>query len=151
MARRLSAQAERAAWTNHIDGSWAANSAPDANKFGARKTEYNGRQYDSGQEADRAGELQWLEKLGEISDLQYQVEFEVIPKQKSERRAVYRADFVYIDTKTGERIVEDAKGVRTADYILKRKLMLLVHGIRIKEVRKCKRPKRMKKRPKLSR
>ena len=31
-------------------------------------------------------------------------------------------------------IVEDAKGVRTDTYIIKRKLMLERHGIRIREV-----------------
>lgn len=50
-----------------------------------------------------------------------------------ERRVVYVADFEYY-TKQGELVVEDAKGVRTKDYILKRKLMLLVYGIRIREV-----------------
>lgn len=51
-----------------------------------------------------------------------------------ERKVEYVADFVYTNTETGEYIVEDAKGVRTKDYILKRKLMLAVHSIRIKEV-----------------
>jgi hypothetical protein len=82
--------------------------------------------------SDRAIELQWLEKLGEITSLQYQVSYEVIPKQDGESAAYYRADFVYLD-KEGLLVVEDAKGFRTKEYLLKRKLMLLVHGIRIKE------------------
>lgn len=45
---------------------------------------------------------------------------------------MYIADFVYHED--GMQVVEDTKGVRTADYIIKRKLMLWVHGIRIKEV-----------------
>lgn len=51
-----------------------------------------------------------------------------------QRACFYVADFVYVDNATGETVVEDVKGVRTKDYIIKRKLMLWVHGIRIKEV-----------------
>ena len=49
------------------------------------------------------------------------------------------ADFVYTDTATGEKIVEDAKGFRdphSATYqvfVIKRKLMRHVHGIKILE------------------
>jgi Protein of unknown function (DUF1064) len=56
-----------------------------------------------------------------------------VPKQPGERAVEYRADFVYRD-KVGELVVEDAKGVRTKDYVIRRKLMLSVHGIRIREV-----------------
>ena len=45
----------------------------------------------------------------------------------------YVADFVYLDEQ-GKTVVEDAKGVRTKDYIIKRKLMLWLHNIRIREV-----------------
>lgn len=48
------------------------------------------------------------------------------------KSVVYIADFVY--DQGGVTIVEDAKGMRTPDYIIKRKLMLYVHGVRIKEV-----------------
>ena len=51
-----------------------------------------------------------------------------------ERECAYIADFTYIDLKTGNTVVEDTKGVRTADYVIKRKLMLYIHGIRINEV-----------------
>ena len=53
-------------------------------------------------------------------------------KKLIERGVYYIADFVYY--RDGEYIVEDTKGVRTKDYIIKRKLMLYVHGIKIKEV-----------------
>ena len=33
----------------------------------------------------------------------------------------------------GKEVVEDAKGMRTRDYILKRKMMLYFHGIKIQE------------------
>lgn len=45
----------------------------------------------------------------------------------------YIADFVYTDAATGKLVVEDAKGMRTRDYIIKRKLMLYIHGIKIRE------------------
>jgi hypothetical protein len=51
-----------------------------------------------------------------------------------ERECSYIADFVYHDVKSGNLIVEDAKGFKTEKYIIKKKLMLWVHGIRIKEV-----------------
>lgn len=49
-----------------------------------------------------------------------------------ERAVKYKADFVYKEN--GETVVEDTKGVKTKDYIIKRKLMLWVHGISIREV-----------------
>ena len=51
----------------------------------------------------------------------------------AERECAYIADFVYKDAE-GRLVVEDTKGVRTPDYIIKRKLMLAVHGIQIQEV-----------------
>lgn len=51
-----------------------------------------------------------------------------------ERACRYIADFVYTDNETGQTVVEDTKGVRTKEYIIKRKLMLFVHGIRIREI-----------------
>jgi hypothetical protein len=64
-------------------------------------------------------------------DLRYQVPFEIIPEQDGESAASYVADFTYIEN--GMFVVEDVKGHRTAEYILKRKLMLRIHGIRIRE------------------
>ena len=113
----------------------------------------DGTVFDSHKEARRWQELLLLQKAGEITDLRRQVEYELIPAQYEtyerygkdgkrlkdgerllERKVTYVADFVYTIAETGENIVEDAKGVRTKDYILKRKLMLAVHSIRVKEV-----------------
>ena len=101
-------------------------------KYNARKCEYSGMIFDSKKELARYKELELLERAGEISNLRRQVEFELIPKQPGERKAVYTADFVY--TENGKEIVEDVKGMKTRDYIIRRKLMLFRHGIRIKEV-----------------
>jgi hypothetical protein len=97
-------------------------------KFGNNKT--NG--YHSKKESRRAQELRLLEKIGAISHLQEQAKYELIPKQDGERPAHYVADFVYVED-DGTLVVEDCKGFRTRDYIIKRKLMLHIHGIKIKE------------------
>lgn len=111
----------------------------------------DGIKHASQKEATRWCELKLLERAGKISDLQRQVEFELIPCQYetyerfskrgerlgeglrvAERRCVYVADFVY--TEDGKKVVEDTKGMRTKEYVIKRKLMLYIHHIKIKEV-----------------
>ena len=118
-------------------------------KYKNTKKIVNGIVFDSKREANRYAELYILEKAGEIKDLKMQVPFVLIPTQYDkdivtkrgkikrgktlERACVYIADFVY-QTKDGETVVEDTKGCKTKDYIIKRKLMLYVHGIKIQEV-----------------
>lgn len=118
------------------------------NKYSNQKVTIDGETFDSKKEANRYCELKLLERAGEIIDLKRQKKFVVIPptyewttdakgkpKQKCiERECSYIADFVYLDVHTGELIVEDTKGVRTKDYIIKRKLMLKEYGIKIREI-----------------
>nr|DAO57952.1 MAG TPA: Endonuclease [Caudoviricetes sp.] len=101
-------------------------------KYHNRKIVLDGIRFDSAKEARRWTELKLLERAGEISNLQRQVKFEVIPKCGKERSVTYIADFVYQEK--GNTVVEDVKGVRTKEYILKRKLMNWVHDIQIKEI-----------------
>jgi hypothetical protein len=126
-------------------------------KYRNRKITVNGIQFDSKKEARRYKELCLMERSCEITDLQRQVKFVLIPAQYEtyerygkkgqrlkdgkrcvEKECAYIADFVY--KKDGCIVVEDAKGYRnpsTAGYayfVLKRKLMLWVHGIRISEI-----------------
>ena len=101
-------------------------------KYKSRKTHRNGLLFDSKREADRYTKLLLMLRSGRITALKTQVTFELLPKQKNERAVKYIADFVY--EQDGEVVVEDCKGVRTRDYIIKRKLMLWVHGISVKEV-----------------
>lgn len=123
-----------------------------ARKYKNRKVTYKGQTFDSKKEAKRYIYLRQLEKNGVISGLQQQVKYVLIqaqyeptgewyqrgarkgePKMKLvERECSYIADFVY--TKDGKTIVEDTKGFRTKDYIIKRKLMLYKYGIKVKEV-----------------
>ena len=91
----------------------------------------DGEVFDSVKEFQRWGELKILQRAGKISHLQRQVKFELIPKQKGERACYYVADFTYHED--GQFVAEDCKGYRTDIYRLKKKLLLWVHGIRIKE------------------
>ena len=102
-------------------------------KYGNTKVEIDGVPFDSKREAARWRELRLLERAGEISDLRRQVRYELVPKLPGERPVDYIADFVYRDS-GGNEVVEDVKGVRTPAYVIKRKLMLWRHGIRIREV-----------------
>ena len=105
-------------------------------KYNNTKVRIGGEVFDSKREYRRWSELRLLERAGLINKLERQVRFRLIDGQKSEDRTErpcdYIADFVYYED--GELIVEDTKGFRTKDYIIKRKLMLYVHHIRIKEI-----------------
>jgi hypothetical protein len=110
------------------------------NKYGAKKCQLDNITFDSIAEARRWQELRYLTRAGIIKDVRRQVPFVLIPAQKDEtgrvieRAVVYRADFVY--TEDGKTVVEDVKSeaTKTREYIIKRKLMLYMCGIRIKEV-----------------
>lgn len=104
-------------------------------KYGNKKT--NGRA--SKKEDSRARELRLKLQAGLISDLREQIAFILIPAQvnedgKVEHPVSYIADFVYVDNETGRTVVEDTKGFRTRDYIIKRKLMLEKFNITIREL-----------------
>lgn len=103
------------------------------NKYNARKVRSPDGTFDSMMEYRRWTQLKLLERAGRISGLRRQVKYEIIPKQDGERSECYVADFVY--TENGNEIVEDCKGMRTRDYIIKRKLMLWMYGIKIRETR----------------
>ena len=116
-----------------------------ANKYHAKRTGTHASKKEHG----RAGELKLMEAAGMISGLKEQVRFNLLPSQYGtcgtdfkgkevkvllERPVSYIADFVYTDLMTGKEVVEDTKGFRTKEYVIKRKLMLYIHGIRIKEI-----------------
>lgn len=119
-------------------------------KYHNRRVEYEGIVFDSLKEKRRYCQLQLMEKQGIISDLRLQVPYELLPaiyedeivklktKTKVVKRCVqksvkYVADFVYKDRYEYE-IVEDVKGQRTKEYILKKKMMRALLGITITEV-----------------
>lgn len=116
-------------------------------KYNNTKAFHDGHAFDSTKEMRRYKELKLLQAAGEISDLELQRKYVLIPaqyvtafnkhgrptKKCVERECAYVADFVYLD-KAGNVHVEDTKGFRTKDYIIKRKLMRFVFGIGIEEV-----------------
>lgn len=107
------------------------------NKYHAIKVKTEDGVFDSRKEYKEWIKLKKLQEQGLITDLQRQVEFVLIPTQYidgklAERRVVYIADFVYYNQ--GIMIVEDTKGVKTPEYVIKRKMMLQKYGIHITEV-----------------
>lgn len=123
-------------------------------KYGNTKTTFRGMEYDSKRERDRHIFLLNAEREGTISDIRRQVTFHLLPAQYetvekqlktktkqvkvcAERAVDYIADFTYM--KDGKLVVEDtkiAKKLLPPEYVLKRKMMLYFHGIKIKEVYK---------------
>ena len=120
------------------------------NKYHAKKVTILGIDFDSKKEGMRYLLLKDMERSGEITNLQLQVPFELLPaiyqdevvhlktKTKVEKRLVQRAvhyvaDFVYTD-KQGIQHVEDTKGLRLPDYILKKKMMRALLGITVTEI-----------------
>jgi len=93
------------------------------NKYGNKKVEIDGYKFDSKAEARRYQELKLLEKAGEITNLELQPKFELVPKTAKRRAVTYTADFAYWEN--GRDVVEDVKSPATAKdkaYIIKRKL-----------------------------
>lgn len=126
-------------------------------KCGNIKVTVDGIEFDSKKEAQRYCELKLLLRAGKITELELQKEFELIPAQYEtfprygktgkrlqdgkrciEKSCVYKADFAY--KQDGQLIVEDVKGYRDpasaayAKFVVKRKLMLWLHGIKINEI-----------------
>lgn len=91
--------------------------------------------FDSKGERDRFLELQMLEKAGAIQNLERQIEFKL--EVNGVHVTKYISDFKY--TENGKLIIEDFKGVRTKEYVLKRRLMLACLGIEIRETSQRKR------------
>ena len=122
-------------------------------KYGNKKVTLEGQTFDSKRECLRWQELKLMERAGKIWDLRRQVRFELIPEQRLadtlgpkggrrrgkllEKAVFYVADFVYYEggkpSEGGRLVVEDAKGHRTREYIIKRKIMLARYGIQIRE------------------
>ena len=131
-----------------MNPNWFSNGS----KYNAKKVEYNGMTFDSKRELKRYKELEILLNNGEITDLQRQVKYVLIPAQREpdiigkkggvkkgktiEKECAYIADYVYKED--GETVVEDVKGYRAGGaysvFTIKRKLMLYVYGIKIREV-----------------
>jgi hypothetical protein len=105
---------------------------------GAVAVKSDGIRHASRKEARRWGELQWLQKAGEITDLERQVRFPLFGRDgpiltPTGQQMHYVADFAYIEVKTGGQVIEDAKGFKMEIYLLKKAIMQ-AQGLHIKEV-----------------
>ena len=123
-------------------------------KYRNKKVQVDGIIFDSAKEANRYKELDMMEKAGDISDLQRQVKYTLIPEMREpdsigarggkkkgkiiERECAYLADFVYWDNRQQKKVVEDVKGFRGGGayevFKIKRKLMMHLYGIKVVEV-----------------
>jgi hypothetical protein len=100
-------------------------------KYGNKKVTVDGIRFDSKKEAKRYGNLKLMQMAGEISDLSLQVRYPLVVNDILIGH--YISDFVYHDVNLGHEVVEDVKGMKTAVYNLKRKLMKAIHNIDIYE------------------
>lgn len=108
---------------------------PKQAKYRNKKTEVDNRIFDSKKEANRYLELRMAEKAGKIRDLRTQYVYTFVIDGIYVGK--YTADFVYNEHDGSEwrRVVEDAKSspTRTEAYQLRKKLMLAIHGVTIRE------------------
>lgn len=123
-------------------------------KYNNTKVEFDGLKFDSKKEMLRYMALKDAENKGIISDLQTQVKYELIPavteeyvehlktKDRIKTRTVqlaitYKCDFTYI--KDNQLVIEDVKAspkMLPKEYILKKKMLFALKGLRIKEIYK---------------
>jgi hypothetical protein len=122
MVEHLSAEAYR-----------AMQAEPKRSKYRAKRCELDGVKFASKREAERFAELKIREKAGEIAELKLQHRFQLCG-ESHDVITHYIADFFYLETGTGKWIVEDAKGIRTPVYALKRKWLKADWHIEIREV-----------------
>lgn len=134
MAKRMTAAA------SFIPGQTKSKAVRESrrNKYGAEKTEVDGMVFDSKSEAKRYLQLKAMQCAGEISDLKTQVSFDLVPEQnvngRKERPVRYLADFSYV--RDGKTVIEDVKSspTKTKEFVIKRKLVLWLHGVAVQEV-----------------
>ena len=107
--------------------------APKRAKYGNKKVVVDGIEFDSIAESKHYSRLKILEMAGEITDIQLQVPFALTIG--GFLICTFRADFTYITCKDNKFHVIDVKGVRTREFIIKKKLMKAILGIEIEEVR----------------
>lgn len=103
-----------------------------SSKYHNQRTEHKGIQFDSRKEKARYQELLYMERAGLISNLELQPRYDLVVNEH--KLGFYRGDFRYVDVATGAVVLEDCKGVRTAVYMLKKKLVKALYGVEISEV-----------------
>lgn len=119
--------------------------AKTKNKFNAQKTDVGGIVFASRKEARRYSELLQLQKAGAIRNLELQpvIKFSVdgrpvLSRSKrypNGRQLFYRGDFRYIDAAGECVVIEDAKGFRTKEFIIKKAFVeAMFPGLKVREI-----------------
>lgn len=108
-------------------------------KYGAKKTTVDGIKFDSKAESKRYEELKLLEKAGKIKDIVLQPKFTLQPSftkgDKKYQAIKYKADFAYYDIEECKQVIEDVKGYKTKEYLIKKKMFEYVFpDLELKEV-----------------
>lgn len=115
-------------------------------KYKNKKSEFDGRKFDSNKELSRYKTLKAMQEIGIISDLQMQQTFVLTesgkrdPSGKAIVPVKYVCDFMYVDNETGKTVVEDVKGYRDPAngayriFKIKQKLMYDRFGIWVREI-----------------
>lgn len=114
-----------------MDAEEAARKNGKKAKYSNKKVDLDGKTFHSKREAARYQALKVILQAGAIADLETQTPFRI--EINGVKICKYYADFTYTETDTGKKVVEDCKGYRTPEYVLKKKLMRAVFGIEIKE------------------
>jgi hypothetical protein len=130
---------DRAAWTKALEDEVAPFRA---NKYHAQVCTVDGIRFDSKKEARRYEALMILVAAGEITWLELQPEFAITVRElwRDDGQLVhcgrFRADFRYVETASGEVVIEDTKSppTRNTAYRLRKRLVEAIHGVTIREV-----------------
>jgi hypothetical protein len=102
------------------------------NKYFAKKTVAMGLKFDSKWEAERWGQLKSMERAGIVTQLERQIRYDLTINDV--KICSYIADFRYLlEEENGlfKLVVEDAKGILTPEFKLKKKLMKAIHNIEL--------------------
>ena len=102
------------------------------NKYFAKKTVAMGLKFDSRWEAERWGQLKAMERAGVVTQLERQIKYEL--SINDVKICNYIADFRYLleeEDGLSRLVVEDAKGIQTPEFRLKKKMMKAIHNIDI--------------------
>lgn len=101
-------------------------------KYRAIPTVIDGIRFASKAEARRYQELRFLERAGEITALELQPVFPLVVN--GVKIGAYRADFRFVNTRTGEVVTEDCKGFRTKEYKRTKRLVEALYPVQIQEI-----------------
>jgi hypothetical protein len=116
----------------------ASQTKAKSNKYSAQRVEVDGITFDSKKEARRWGELKLLERAGEIIELRRQVVIPLVGRYapllaRKGRQMRITVDFGYVEVASGLTVYEDAKGMPTRDYEVRRSVAA-AQGVEIVEV-----------------